>query len=144
MLCLASTQQHFVSVRVWRHEFITFDDLEFFFKAEIASFTCAIAGWAWWKDTPLNKVVNVIVFKSPDVFAEFGRLSVFCVLEWCSVVSVSCLEIVFCKSDVRFSGAIVLTCDSGLALASVEISTQQFFYSKTVRGLSLRCFLGQF
>ena len=37
----------------------------------------------------------------------------FCVLEWCGVVSVSSLEVVFCKSDVRFSGAVVLTCDGG-------------------------------
>ena len=44
------------------------------------------------------------------------------------MVSVSCLEIVFCKSDVRFSGAIVLTCDSGLALASVEISCLFLFF----------------
>ena len=58
-------------------------------------------------------MVNVIFFKGPDMFAEFGRVSVFCVLEWCSVVSVSSLEVVFCKSDVRFSGAVVLTCDGG-------------------------------
>ena len=29
------------------------------------------------------------------------------------MVSVSSLEVVFCKSDVRFSGAVVLACDSG-------------------------------
>ena len=33
------------------------------------------------------------------MLAEFSRVSVFCVLEQCSVVSVSSLEIVFCKSD---------------------------------------------
>ena len=38
----------------------------------------------------------------------------FCVLEQCSVVSVSSLEVVFCKSDVCLSGGVVLTCDSGL------------------------------
>ena len=59
-------------------------------------------------------MVNVIFFKGPDMFAEFGRVSVFCVLEWCSVVSVSSLEVVFCKSDVCFGGAVVLTCDGGL------------------------------
>ena len=45
--------------------------------------------------------------------AEFSRVSVFCVLEGCGVVSVSSLQVVFCKSDVRFSGAVVLTCDGG-------------------------------
>ena len=45
--------------------------------------------------------------------AEFSRVSVFCVLEGCGVVSVSSLEVVFCKSDVRLSGAVVLTCDGG-------------------------------
>ena len=30
------------------------------------------------------------------------------------MVSVSGLEVVFCKSDVHFSGAVVLTCDGGL------------------------------
>ena len=58
-------------------------------------------------------MVNVIFFKGPDMFTEFGRVSVFCVLERCGVVSVSSLEVVFCKSDVRFSGAVVLTCDGG-------------------------------
>ena len=59
-------------------------------------------------------MVNVIFFKGPDMFAEFGRVSVFCVLEWCSVVSVPSLEVVFCKSNVFLSGAVVLTCDHGL------------------------------
>ena len=58
-------------------------------------------------------MVNVIFLKGPDMFAEFSRVSVFCVLERCGVVSVSSLEVVFCKSDVRFSGAVVLTCDGG-------------------------------
>ena len=30
------------------------------------------------------------------------------------MVSVSSLEVVFCKSDVCFSGAVVLACDCGL------------------------------
>ena len=30
------------------------------------------------------------------------------------MVSVSRLEVVFCKSDVYLSGAVVLTCDGGL------------------------------
>ena len=59
-------------------------------------------------------MVNVIFFKGPDMFAEFGRVSVFCVSEWCGVGSVSSLEVVFCKSNVRFSGAVVLMCDGGL------------------------------
>ena len=59
-------------------------------------------------------MVNVIFFKGPDMFAEFSRVSVFCVLEGCGVVSVSSLEVVFCKSDVRLSGAVVLTCDGGM------------------------------
>ena len=29
------------------------------------------------------------------------------------MVSVSSLEAIFCKCDVRFSGAVVLTCDGG-------------------------------
>ena len=33
------------------------------------------------------------------MLAEFSRVSVFCVLEQCSVVSVSSLEVIFCKSD---------------------------------------------
>ena len=37
------------------------------------------------------------------MFAEFGRVSVLCVLERCSVVSVSSLEAIFCKSDICLS-----------------------------------------
>ena len=48
------------------------------------------------------------------MLAKFGRVSVFCVLEWCSVVSLSSLEVVCCKSDVCLSGAVVLKCDGGL------------------------------
>ena len=59
-------------------------------------------------------MVNVISLKGPDMFTEFGRVSVFCVLEQCGVVSVSSLEVVLCKSDVCLSGGVVLTCDSGL------------------------------
>ena len=59
-------------------------------------------------------MVNVIFFKGPDMFAEFGWVSVFCGLEWCGMVSVSSLEVVFCKCDVCLSGAVVLTCDGGL------------------------------
>ena len=55
-----------------------------------------------------------MLFKGPDMFAEFSRVSVFCVAKWCGVVSVSSLEIVFCKSDECFSGAVLLTCDGGL------------------------------
>ena len=62
-------------------------------------------------------MVNVIFLKGPDMFAEFGRVSVFCVLEQCSVVSVSSLEVVFCKSDVCLSSGVVLTCNSGLVEA---------------------------
>ena len=29
------------------------------------------------------------------------------------MVSVSSLQVVFCKSDLRFSGAVILTCDGG-------------------------------
>ena len=47
------------------------------------------------------------------MFAEFGRVSLFCVSEGCCLVSVSCLE-VFCKSDVRFGSVFVLKCHSGL------------------------------
>ncbi len=54
-------------------------------------------------------MVNVVVFKSPDMFAEFGRVPVFSV-----VVSVSCLEVVFCESDVCFSSVVVVTRDGCL------------------------------
>ena len=56
-------------------------------------------------------MINDIFFKGPDMFAEFGRVSVFCVLEQCSVVSVSSLEVIFYKSDVCLSGGVVLTCN---------------------------------
>ena len=59
-------------------------------------------------------MVIVIFFKGPDMFARIGRVSVFCMSEWCNLVSVSSLEVVFCKSNVCFSGAVVLMCDSGL------------------------------
>ena len=38
----------------------------------------------------------------------------FCVTERCGVISVSCLEFVFCKSDVCFCSVIVSACDGGL------------------------------
>ena len=41
-------------------------------------------------------------------------MSVFCVSHCCSVVSVSSLKVVFCRSDVCLIGAVVLTCDGGL------------------------------
>ena len=56
--------------------------------------TWAVVGWARWNDTSWNRVINVAVFKSPNMFAEFGRAPVFLVAEWCNVVSVSCLEVV--------------------------------------------------
>jgi len=59
-------------------------------------------------------VVNVVVFKSPDKFAEFNRILVLSVAERCSVVSVTCLEVAFCKSDVCFRSAVVITRDGGL------------------------------
>ena len=58
-------------------------------------------------------MVNVIFLKGPDMLAEFGRVSAFCVLERCSVVSVSSLQAIFCKSDICLSGGVVLTCNSG-------------------------------
>ena len=69
----------------------------------MTSFTWAIVGWVRWNDTPWNRVVNVTVFRSPNMFAEFGRVPVFCVTKWCNVVSVSCLEVVFCKTYVYVS-----------------------------------------
>ena len=36
------------------------------------------------------------------MFTEFRRVPVFCVTEWCSVVSVFSFEGVFCESDVCF------------------------------------------
>ena len=44
------------------------------------------------------------------MLVEFSSLSEFCVSEGCGVVSVSSLEVVFCKSKVFFSSAVVLVC----------------------------------
>ena len=107
------TVEKFIMFIEW-WSFRLVDDKWFFFKAEVASLACTVVGWSWWKDAPWNKVVNVIFFKSPDMLAKFGRVSVFCVLEWCSVVSLSSLEVFCCKSDVCLSGAVVLKCDGGL------------------------------
>ena len=30
------------------------------------------------------------------------------------MVSVSCFEVVFCESDIRFCGVVVFTCEGGL------------------------------
>ena len=43
------------------------------------------------------------------MFAELGRVSVFVCRN-----DAACLEFVFCKFNVCFSGAVVLTCDGGL------------------------------
>ena len=48
------------------------------------------------------------------MFAEFRRVPVFCVTEWCSVVSVPSFEGVFCESDVCFRSVIVVTFDGCL------------------------------
>ena len=48
------------------------------------------------------------------MFAEFGRVPVFCVADWCSVVIESCFEVGFCESNVRFRSVIVVTFDSCL------------------------------
>ena len=49
------------------------------------------------------------------MFAEFSRVSVFGVAKRCSVVSVSCLEVIFCiKSDVCFSRVVFQARDSSL------------------------------
>ena len=45
-------------------------------------------------------MINVVVFKSPDVLTEFGGVSVFSVAKRSGVVSVSCFKGVFCESDV--------------------------------------------
>ena len=120
MECLVVTQQCFVPVAARRYNFNTFvkwwqirsaDCEKSLFKAEIASFTWAIVGWAWWNDMPWNEVVNVLVFKSPDMFAALARVSVFFVTKWCSVVSVFVLK---SFSDVRFRSVIVLVFDDRL------------------------------
>ena len=48
------------------------------------------------------------------MFVEFGRVSMFYVLERCGVVSVSSFKVVFCESDVCFRSVAVLMCDGGL------------------------------
>ena len=60
------------------------------------------------------KVFNVVFFEGPDMLAEFSGVSLFSVVEWCSVVSVSCFEVVLCESDERFCHVVVFVCSSGL------------------------------
>ena len=48
------------------------------------------------------------------MFAEFGRVPVFCVVECCSVADECCFEVGFCESNVRFRSVIVVTYDSCL------------------------------
>lgn len=57
---------------------------------------------------------TLLFLERPDVFAEFGRVSVFYVSERCGVVSVSSFKVVFCESNVCFSSVVVLACDGGL------------------------------
>ena len=45
-------------------------------------------------------MINTVVFKSPDMFTEFGGVSEFSVAKRSGVVSVSCFKGVFCESDV--------------------------------------------
>ena len=47
-------------------------------------------------------MINVVVFKIPNVLAEFGRVFVLSVAERCGMVPVSCFKFVLRKSDVRF------------------------------------------
>ena len=93
-------------------------------------FSCYVARW---NDTPWNRKVNVVVFKGPDMFAEFRRVPVFCVTEWCSVVSVPSFEGVFCESDVCFRSVIVVTFDGCLVdnwwLKAVSVKRAWVFLS---------------
>ena len=66
------------------------------------------------KNAPGNKVFDLIVFKGPDMLAEFGGVSVFGVAECCGVVSVSRFEVILCESDVCFGCVVVFTCDGDL------------------------------
>ena len=59
-------------------------------------------------------MVDFTFFESPDVFAEFGRVSIFYVSERCGLVSVSSFKVVFCESDVCFSSVVVPKYSGGL------------------------------
>ena len=106
-----------------RYKFVTFikwwqirsaDNYKLLSKTEITSFTWVVVGWTGWNDIPWNRVVNVAVFKRPDMFTEFCGILVFCEAKWCNVISVSCLEVIFCQSNVCFRSVIVLMFDGCL------------------------------
>ena len=61
------------------------------------------------------------------MFAEFGSVPMFYVLERCGVVSVSSLEVLFYESDVCFRSVVVLTCNGGLGDYCCSLSGQVFF-----------------
>ena len=50
---------------------------------------------------------DVVVLEIPNVFAEFSRISRVCVLERRCVVSVPCLEVVFCYSPIYVSDVLL-------------------------------------
>ena len=77
-------------------------------------FTGTVVNWVCGKDTPGNGVFDAVVFKCPNVLAEFCRIAVFFVSKRCCVVSVSCLEFIFIESDVCFCGVVVFTCYGSL------------------------------
>ena len=60
--------------------------------------------------------------------SEFSRVPVFCMTEWCNAVSVSCLEVVFCKTYVHvcFWSVSVMTFD-GWPSSSLRIYTYYSF-----------------
>ena len=58
-------------------------------------------------------MVDVTFFEGPDMFAEFGSIPMFYVLERCGVVFVSSIEVLFVESDVCFRSVVVLTCNGG-------------------------------
>ena len=122
----------------WRYEFVSFvwwwqfssaDYQKIFFQAEVTSSIWAVVRWARWKNVPWDGEVNVVVYESPDVFAEFGGVAVLCRTKWSCMVSVSCLEVIFCQSYTCFSNMIVLACDNPPFSKNVSTNIRRRFLS---------------
>ena len=84
-------------------------------------------------DVPWDVVVNVTVFKGPYVLIELVEFLSFFVAKRGSVISMSTLKLLFCKSNVRLSCVIVptfyscLVDDESLKAVSVKLAVV-FFY----------------
>ena len=125
MLCFCSGQGDTSSLHLLSDEFRV-DRWWKIFLRQITSFTWAVVGWARWNDMPWNRVVNVAVFQGPNMFAKFDRVPMLCVMAWCNVVSVSCLEVIFCKAYVCFWSVSVVTCKWSIFFSITTIFVNNF------------------